>query len=130
MSSYDGEDIFGSGPHRITWEGQTVSRTEFSFPGQHYTATRSHGMKKQIGRIRGQLRADDVEELEELILVIKGYVADGAGYELVDNFDRSRLFVRLDNFIPGTRHWAGRDTDAEVWIQEYEVPLTDLYPLG
>ena len=59
MSSFNGENLFGSGPHRIAMGEPVSAVSEFSFPGFHGAFGRGQGLKTQPITVRGTLRAAD-----------------------------------------------------------------------
>jgi hypothetical protein len=129
MSSFDGKDIFGSGPHTIVFEEIQVDSWKKAFPGVHGTLHFTGGWRGRTGTISGRLEAESPEEIDELVDAIEAYMVDGTAAELVDHFDRKFQNIVLEPPLKfnGQMIHLPQDKDADdLWIQSYELKITQL----
>ena len=95
MSTYNGNDIFGSGGHRIVPGGLIVSKKRTSYAGVDGRESLIIGARGRQIIITGQLRAATAAALETLIGIIEDEITLGAA-DLVDNWGATYSNVELD----------------------------------
>jgi len=126
MSSFDGQNLFGSGPHRVEWRGVAVDAHEFAFPGEDGSFRMVHGLRKATGRIAGSLRAADAADLAAQEAAILRCVAEGGAHTLIDNFDLAYGDVVLTDF---TRCGPRQRTAEGLLVQDYVIGFAWLQPV-
>lgn len=100
MSSYAGEDLFGSGPHRFHVGGLELRHVLHETPGGRGVGLSSQGLQGRAVGQSGELVADDPGQMQQLINAIEAKV-DGRGHTLVDEHGRSWGGVVMVKFRPG-----------------------------
>jgi hypothetical protein len=97
MSSYDGEDLFSSGPHRFAPSGTTMRVLEAPAPG--VDGARLTVMGKAATRLRqtGRLVAADSAEVLALRDAIRGK-CDGRAADLVDAQGCTHVNLVIERF--------------------------------
>lgn len=101
MSSLDGLDLFGSGPHAIRpgpWERAVERR---SFAGLDGEVILDMGLRSRVITQTGRLQAASAQALQEALAGIESLV-DGRVHSLTDNHGQSYLKVLVEYFEPTT----------------------------
>ncbi len=107
MSTLDGQDLFGSGPHRIRPEGPKRALQTRRFAGLSGELVIDMGAcSRQIVQ-DGRLQAPSAAELNAMIVAIEA-LADGQLHTLQDNHGRQFQRVVIEEFQPTTPIQAGR----------------------
>ena len=96
MSTYNGEDIFGSGPHKIVVGGEVVMKKRIGYAGANGVNSTVMGGRGWPVRITGQLRSATAAGLNTLIETIEAYTKYPTACTLIDNFSYSYTYVELD----------------------------------
>ncbi len=123
MSSFDSENLFGSGKHKIEFVGTQVDSWLFAFPGIQGSFQANNGFRGRHGRITGTLRGADAAALGALEDIIIRYITDGTSATLEDNFGEEYPNVVLKDYMPaGPR----AKTDQGEILQDYVVPFIQL----
>ena len=107
MSSLDGNDLFGSGPHTVqpgSWQRQ-VSRRSFSGVDGEFLL--DQGRRSREVRQEGRLQAETAEALEGLVGQIEPFI-DGELHVLVDDLGREFPDVIVESFEPAGAVQRGR----------------------
>ena len=125
MSTFDGQDIFGSGTHKIIVDGELVSKKRSAFTGIDGVDSQVMGGRGRPVRITGILRAATVAALYALITAIEVEIKDTGPATLVDNFSVSHTDVELDS-IQLTSNIMYSANEAE-YIVTYIVTGRQLY---
>lgn len=100
MSSFNSDDLFGSGSHQILVQPESVAQKLSGFVGADGVLHTTLGGRGRDITISGILKAATVAALRTLITNIEDYVndLDDAGpYTLVDDFAESYADVQLLN---------------------------------
>jgi hypothetical protein len=121
VSSYAGQDLFGSGPHAFRpgpWRRATQRR---GFAGVRGERVLDLGLRSRTIRQTGRLTAETAGEVAALIDAIEA-AADGAAHELIDNHGRSFPRAILERFEPITPLLRGRRLHCEYEIDYRELP--------
>ena len=88
MSSFDGEDLFGSGPHGFEVGGLSLRHVLKEVPGGQGVQLSGLGRQGRSIIQRGALVADDVTAMQVLIDAVEVKL-DGLAHVLVDDLGRS-----------------------------------------
>lgn len=117
MSSYKGDDLFGSGPHRFAFGEQGYLATlDFYFGGSGGGST-IQGPRDTDIVVRGRLVASNEAALWTLRNAIRGQITDPAvSGTLVDGAGRSWVNMVLVSYREADRRDRGR-----VFSQRYEA---------
>ncbi len=115
MSSYDGENLFASGPHAFVlgpWRRQSHRR---GFAGIDGEVVLDMGLRSRRITQTGRLRADSSGQMQSILDAINA-LCDGAGHVLVDNYGQSHPRVIMERFGPTgpVRHSRGFYCDYEI----------------
>ncbi len=115
MSTLDGENLFGSGPHVISpgsWRRDVVRR---SFSGVSGEIAIDQGKRSREMRQTGRLQAADAASLQAIISRIENHI-DGGSHTLVDNHGTifRRVLMESFNMPSGIRHGRGYWCDYEI----------------
>ncbi len=97
MSSYAGDDLFGSGPCAFRFGAWLRSMQIRGFAGPCGEAVLDLGLRSRSIIQTGRLQADTFEALQTQLDAIAA-CCDGATHTLVDNHDRSHDQVILGRF--------------------------------
>ncbi len=97
MSSFNGVDLFGAGPHSFSLNGWPRQQVRRSFAGIDGEAVVDMGRRSRVIDQVGRLEASTAGELETLIGQIETY-ADGQAYSLIDNHGLTHETVILEQF--------------------------------
>lgn len=100
MSSWNEQDLFGSGPHEFIDDGRQTRHQEEAGPGSTGVRLRTLGTGGRWLRLRGRLIADDADGLGEQLERIEEALGQPPG-TLID--DRGRAYEKtiLVHFKPG-----------------------------
>lgn len=126
MSSFNGENLFGSGPHVIYIDGIKADKHLFSFPNVHGSFDVGHGFRWRSGKIVGWLEGENIAELQSLISKIERYYVNRTAATLVDNWGRSFNDVVIDEFR--TKDEIKREIGTGRLMNDYEVIFKQLRP--
>ncbi len=115
MSTLDGENLFGSGPHVISpgsWRRDVLRR---SFSGVSGEMAIDQGKRSREIRQTGRLQAADAASLQTIISQIENHI-DGDSYTLVDNHGTSFSYILMESFniTTGIRRGRGYWCDYEI----------------
>ena len=99
MSSFDGQDLFSSGPHRFEVGGLTLRHAEQAAPGGDGAAVVGQGRSARTIVQHGELLADSAAFLRELTALIEAKL-DGLEHELIDDAGRLWSNVVMVKFEP------------------------------
>ena len=102
MSSYDGLDLFSSGPHRFSLPGVKLRTTEATAPG--IDGVRLVNLGRDVKRIeqKGRLVAENAEDLIALRDAISA-VCDGRKATLIDSFGGEHVNMVIVSFVTAER---------------------------
>ena len=121
MSSFNGVDLFGAGPHSFSLNGWPRQQVRRSFAGIDGEAVVDMGRRSRVIDQAGRLEASTAGELEALIGQIETY-ADGQAYCLIDNHGLSCETVILEQFeLDGPIH-TGRCIWCNYTIRYRQLP--------
>lgn len=132
MSSYNGADLFGSGPHTITVGAVEVSKKHTAFAGGDGFETLIMGRRGRPVRIGGMLLAASAAALNALVDAIEDYVDDKNNdppvgrYTLVDGAGVSWTNVELDQFRLRAR-FKVLEAATEKFACDYEISGRQVY---
>jgi len=101
MSTLNGQDLFGSGPHTIRAGNWPRSQQRRGFPGIDGEVVIDMGRRARTIEQTGRLQASTASELATLIDAIIA-LHDGNPYTLVDNHGLAYSNVLIDSFAPQT----------------------------
>jgi hypothetical protein len=121
MSSYAGEDLFGSGPHAIRfgpWQRQLQRR---GFAGVDGEMILDLGLRSRRIVQAGRLEAGTANGLAVLADAIDA-CCDASENTLVDNHGRSHARVILESFRPTTPRQRGRGFYCDYEIEYLQLP--------
>ncbi len=121
MSSLDGQNLFGSGPHSFqegAWDRALLRR---GFAGVHGELVLDLGLRSRAIEQNGRLQAVCADDLRTLITQIEGFI-DGQEHQLVGNFGQTYLRVVLEQFKPTTPIRLGRGYWCEYTIHYRQLP--------
>ncbi|XAL97945.1 hypothetical protein OT109_10070 [Phycisphaeraceae bacterium D3-23] len=122
MTTFNTHPLFASGPSR-TSPGPTELRTaKQDAPAGVGAALLSQGTHARTITQRGQLHADNVAELYELMDAIEDMV-DGRPYTLIDEHGRAHPDCVMTRFAPGTVTRRGTRV-----MVDYEIHYTQVLP--
>jgi len=96
MSSFGGNDRFGSGPHQMVIGGVQVAKKRTGYCGANGVESLILGGRGRRVTITGQLKAATRALVDDLIDLIEGDCVAGA-YDLIDTADITWTNVELDN---------------------------------
>ena len=99
MSSYKGQNLFGSGPHYFVARGLTMRHDEQTSPGADGAVITTLGWDARRIDQRGMLLADDMAGLQAQIQRIESAM-DGVPGVLVDELGQSHKQMVLLQFHP------------------------------
>lgn len=94
-SSFDGDDLFGSGPHQVLVDGLDVAKMRGAFAGCDGFVTATFGARGRPVRISGKLIAADYDALQALIAEIEDACRTWGECTLV-YLSYTFLYVELD----------------------------------
>ncbi len=121
MSSYAGQDLFGSGPHALCF-GPWVRRFQRrGFAGLDGELVIDLGLRSRTIRQTGRLQADSTEGFNALLDAINAH-CDGAQHDLTDNHGRTHPRVILESFETITPIRQGRGFHCDYEIEYRQLP--------
>jgi len=121
MSSLDGQDLFGSGPHSFrtgAWE-QALQRR--AIPGLDGELVLSQGRRSRVIAQTGRLQATSASGLASLVAQVEAR-CDGRTHALVDSAGRTFTNVILERFELTSPIQRGRGFWCEYSIQYRQLP--------
>ena len=121
MSTLDGQDLFGSGPHAVQTGSWRRSLERRSFAGLDGELVLDLGMRSREIVHQGRLQAATSEDLDTLIVQIEGFI-DGKFHTLVDNHARVYERVFIEHFEPTTPLQQGRAFWCEYTLRYRQLP--------
>jgi hypothetical protein len=101
MSTLNGQDLFGSGPHTIRPGSWPRAQKHRGFPGVDGQLVIDLGRRARTIEQTGRLQAGTASQLAALIDAIVAR-HDGNAYTLVDNHGLTHANVLIDSFAPQT----------------------------
>jgi len=101
MSTLDGQDLFGSGPHTIRPGDWCRAQQRRGFAGVDGELVIDMGRRARTIEQTGRLQASTASQLAALIDAIVA-LHDGNVYTLVDNHGLTHADVLIDSFAPQT----------------------------
>jgi len=107
VSSFDGQDLFGSGPHSIRpdgWERQLQRR---GFAGVDGELVLDLGLRSRAIQQTGRLQGASAAAVAALVAAIEAY-QDGQVHELTDDHGRTYSSAILEQFQATTPIRRGR----------------------
>ena len=96
MSTFNGTDYFGSGPHRILVQGERFAKKRTAYAGVNGVESLIMGARGRPVTIQGQLRGGDIAALDVIIGNIEVACSIGPA-DLVNNFGLTYSNVELDS---------------------------------
>lgn len=119
MSTLDGQNLFGSGPHAISpgsWRREVLRR---SFSGVSGEIAIDQGKRSREIRQSGRLQAADSASLQTIVSQIESYI-DGGSHTLVDNHGTTfyRVLMESFNMPAGIRRGRGYWCDYEITYRQ------------
>jgi len=121
MSSYAGDDLFGSGPHQFLFGPWARSTLRRGFAGLDGELVLDLGRRSRQISQTGRLQADSIESLHALIDAIDAH-DDGSANVLIDNHGRSHAGVILERFETTSPLQRGRKFYCEYRIEYRQLP--------
>jgi len=121
MSSYAGENLFGSGPHAFrlgTWQRSLQTR---GFSGVCGEMVLNLGLRSRRIAQSGRLQAGSASALHALLDAVNA-CNDGATHTLVDNHGRSYPHVVLESFETTTPVRRGQGFYCNYQIEYRQLP--------
>jgi len=121
MSSLDGQDLFGSGPHAVrstSWQRSVQRR---GFAGLDGELILDMGLRSRIISQTGRLQAGTADALNALVTQIEEFL-DGRLHTLVDDHGRSFPNVLVEEFEPTTPLQRGRNFWCEYVLRYRQLP--------
>lgn len=99
MSSFAGEKLFASGPHRFEVGGLSLRHVLAEPPGSRGVQLSSQGLHGRAIHQSGELLADTPAAIQKLLEAIEVRL-DGLPHELIDDIGRSWRGVVMLSFAP------------------------------
>ncbi len=121
MSSFNGQDLFGSGPHSIrpgAWERQLQRR---GFAGVDGELLLDMGLRSRAIQQTGRLQGVSAAAVAALVSAIEAY-QDGLPYALVDDHGQTFSTVILEQFQPTSPIRRGRGFWCDYTISYRQLP--------
>lgn len=120
MSSYKGNTLFASGPHRFTIGGIAQRTAERSLPGADGVRLSAMGKTGRTITQRGTLIADDIDALDAQSMAIEASL-DGEPGELIDDLSRRWADVVMLEFAPERTRRVGARLAVDYTIRYSQV---------
>ncbi len=121
MSSFNGVDLFASGPHSFSVGGWPRQQIRRSYAGLDGEGLIDMGLRSRVIEQTGRLQAATAGELESIITQIET-CADGQAYSLIDNHGLVYATVCLEKFeLNGPIH-TGRGIWCDYTISYRQLP--------
>lgn len=121
MSSYAGQNLFGSGPHAFRFGPWQRSVQRRGFAGLNGELVLDLGLRSRQIFQTGRLQADSASGLNGLLDAINAR-GDGAEHALVDNHGQSHPHVMLERFEPTSPLQRGRQFYCDYKVDYRELP--------
>ncbi len=121
MSTFDGNDLFGSGPHTFKVGSWTRQQQRRGFAGLDGELVIDHGRRSRQIVQTGRLQAASATQLAALVDAIET-CSDGYAYTLVDNHSRELDNVLLEQFELSTPVRLGRAAWCDYTITYRQLP--------
>ncbi len=121
MSSLDGQDLFGSGPHSIRPGSWQRSMERRSFAGVDGELVLDMGLRGRVISQNGRLQAATASALNDLISPIEELI-DGELHTLVGNHSRVYGRLLIEHFEPTTPVRQGRGFWCEYELRYRQLP--------
>jgi len=121
MSSLDGQDVFGSGPHTISQDSWLRSVEHRGFAGADGELLLDMGLRSRALIQKGRLQASSVVELQSLLSQVENLL-DGRTHELVDNHGTSYERVVVEHFALTTPIQRGRGFWCDYTVRYRQLP--------
>ncbi len=121
MSSFAGEDLFGSGPHEFLlgpWQRSLQAR---GFAGLNGLLLLDMGLRSRTITQTGRLQADSADDLHAVLDAINAR-CDGDEHALVDNHGKSYPAVVLVQFQTATPVCRGRGLFCDYAAEYRQLP--------
>lgn len=120
MSSYGGQDLFGSGPHRFEVGGISQRHEKHGQPGADGEALTVMGKTGRSIEQHGTLLADSVASLQSQVEAVEAAM-DGRGAELVDDLGRRWSEVVMLSFDTGAVRRVGPRLALDYTVRYWQV---------
>jgi len=120
MTSFDGDTLFDSGPHRFIIGGLTLRHTLQEAPGGFGAHLSSQGVEARPILQTGTLLANDADAIKAQIDAIEAKL-DGQSHALVDDRGRTHANVVMLAFKPGPIEPAGVRLKLDYRIEYLQV---------
>ena len=121
MSSYAGQDLFGSGPHAFRFGPWQRSVQRRGFAGVNGELVLDLGLRSRQIFQTGRLETDSAGGLNSLLEAINAQ-GDGAEHALVDNHGQSHPHVILERFEITSPLRRGRRFHCDYKVDYRELP--------
>jgi hypothetical protein len=121
MSTFDGKDLFGSGPHAFKVGSWTRQQQRRGFAGLDGELVIDHGRRSRQIVQTSRLQAASVTQLAALIDAIDA-CNDGYGHTLIDNHSRQFTGATLEQFEMSTPVRLGRAAWCDYTITYRQLP--------
>jgi hypothetical protein len=121
MSSYDGENLFDSGPHAFSFGPWQRSMQSRGFAGVSGELLLDLGLRSRKIAQKGRLQAGSANALHALLDAIIAR-SDGAAHTLVDNHGKEYPEVILERFETTTPLQRGRGFYCDYQIEYRQLP--------
>ena len=121
MSTLDGNDLFGSGPHAIrpgAWERAVARR---GFPGADGELVLDMGLRSRAIEQTGRLQAETAGQLHAALAAVEAY-DDGRLHTLIDSTGQTYANVLIERFEPSTPLRRGRGFFCEYALRYRQLP--------
>ncbi|MBI1373911.1 MAG: hypothetical protein GC159_14405 [Phycisphaera sp.] len=120
MSSFNGQDLFGSGPHRFVVHGVSMRHATHESPGTDGVRLTAMGHTARRVDQYGTLTADDVATMQQRLDAIEAAI-DGEPAELVDDLARVWSNIVMLEFHPKAIRRVGVRLAADYVIHYVQV---------
>jgi len=121
VSSLDGQDLFGSGPHEIQPLGWQRALARRAFVGLDGELVVDLGLRSRIIEQRGRLQATTAQALDEILSQIAA-ANDGAKHSLIDNHGRTFSGLVIESFQTTTPLRRGRGFWCDYTLTYRQLP--------
>jgi len=120
MSSFNGQDLFGSGPHRFHVRGVAMRHEQHAMPGADGVRVTALGRTGRTIDQAGTLLADDIGAMQSQLDAIEAAI-DGQPADLVDADARTWTNVVMLEFQPEAIRRVGVRFAADYVIRYVQV---------
>ncbi len=122
MSSFDGQDLFSSGPHRFHVGGLSLRHVLHESPGSRGVQLDDHGVQGRSITQKGDLLADNAPQMLTLTQAIEAKL-DGLAHDLIDDADQTWRNTVMLSFEPQPLQAVGAR-----WRVSYEINYLQVTP--